>query len=276
MSDVLCAVCNEPWDTYHLRHDAPPWVAPLFYAGAGCEACEGIPPANVKEEETAAAMREKAAHSFVFSDNDAGEGEGLLMGAPRPAWRKPKAEMVWACSGDDCRAHIIRDPDWREGTPGAFVVRDMSYRDCREVEQATLAEAVYAATDDYDGRHCVACVREHTCSECSVWCDGGTMPDPTDPYNGRSGVCEDCYSRLESEAADESFPDAIRETARRLLKGAPAERVIDLVWDAARKGQVNAGGAYWDIEECFYRWWATPGEFRNWLADTARAIRRGA
>ena len=40
MSDILCAVCGEPWDAYGVQHgDMTPDEAARFLAGAGCPAC---------------------------------------------------------------------------------------------------------------------------------------------------------------------------------------------------------------------------------------------
>ena len=41
MSDILCAVCGEPWDAYGVYHgDMTPDEAERFLAGEGCPACE--------------------------------------------------------------------------------------------------------------------------------------------------------------------------------------------------------------------------------------------
>lgn len=40
MSDILCALCGEPWDAYGVRHgDMEPWEAKKFLAGQGCPSC---------------------------------------------------------------------------------------------------------------------------------------------------------------------------------------------------------------------------------------------
>ena len=41
MSDILCAVCGEPWDAYGVGHgDMTPEEAERFLAGVGCPVCE--------------------------------------------------------------------------------------------------------------------------------------------------------------------------------------------------------------------------------------------
>ncbi len=41
MSDILCAICGEPWDAYGVRNgDMTPAEARKFLAGRGCPSCE--------------------------------------------------------------------------------------------------------------------------------------------------------------------------------------------------------------------------------------------
>ena len=41
MSDILCAMCGEPWDAYGVSHgDMTSDEAARFLAGAGCPSCE--------------------------------------------------------------------------------------------------------------------------------------------------------------------------------------------------------------------------------------------
>ena len=40
MSDIVCAICGEPWDAYGVCHgDMSPDEAKLFLAGEGCPSC---------------------------------------------------------------------------------------------------------------------------------------------------------------------------------------------------------------------------------------------
>ena len=40
MSDILCSICDEPWDAYGVRHgDMTPDEAKMFLAGEGCPSC---------------------------------------------------------------------------------------------------------------------------------------------------------------------------------------------------------------------------------------------
>lgn len=43
MADIKCAICGEPWDSWHVRHDMIPWESELFRKGAGCPECGGEP-----------------------------------------------------------------------------------------------------------------------------------------------------------------------------------------------------------------------------------------
>ena len=40
MPDIHCALCGEPWDADHIRHELLPTDRSRFLAGAGCEACD--------------------------------------------------------------------------------------------------------------------------------------------------------------------------------------------------------------------------------------------
>lgn len=38
--DIKCALCGEPWDSYHIKNDMDPDDRKLFEAGKGCESCK--------------------------------------------------------------------------------------------------------------------------------------------------------------------------------------------------------------------------------------------
>ena len=41
MSDMVCAICGEPWDAYGVRHgDMTPAEARKFLSGQGCPSCQ--------------------------------------------------------------------------------------------------------------------------------------------------------------------------------------------------------------------------------------------
>lgn len=147
--DIKCVVCGEPWDYYHLRHDAPPWVWKLFQAGAGCEGCEGDPKCqkcgtpksehvehghcdhSPEEHErmgwscdTWPLERCGRCHEFQgwqptkVDDVENGDLDpGLCLSAwedflagKAPKWERPEPKVVWECDG--CHVQVVTNPDF--------------------------------------------------------------------------------------------------------------------------------------------------------------------
>jgi hypothetical protein len=66
MSDILCALCGEPWDAYGVRHgDMTPEEAAQFLAGRGCPACGFGAISSTRGDRLAAAESESE-----WSDDD--------------------------------------------------------------------------------------------------------------------------------------------------------------------------------------------------------------
>ena len=212
MSDIRCAVCGEAWDTYHLRHDAPAWVRPLFMSGAGCEACEGVPPDSQADDRDATAILTHIADRVTSpDDDDVDAGTGIdLSPRMRPKWSRPADVQAWDC--DSCSVRVMRDQDERDGHPAAFYVERMkstlTYHEDRvlgihkagEGRFSSLTEAL--DTISSNGSDCKLCVRK--CNECECC----TSSYELYPYPGEYGgpeLCMDCHGEQSYEMAIESF-----------------------------------------------------------------------
>src|SRR6266542_702522 len=113
MSDIHCAVCGEPWDSYGARHgDMAPWEYRLFRQGAGCPCCEGNAPAEHIDEHL---------RSVVMNDED--PDSFALLHAPdatRPKWARPPDQVLFECAG--CGARLERDIDLNNDAPADLAV----------------------------------------------------------------------------------------------------------------------------------------------------------
>jgi hypothetical protein len=207
MSDVLCRVCGEPWDTHHLRHDAPAWVNALVLAGAGCESCEGQAPEGSDPESIALESDTR----YVIdppTDGDPLEERPAVAGDKPPAWERPPDQLAWQCT--ECDVRIVRDSDEREGHESAYRVEGCTnyyaQRDLQITHGNDSAGDLETLRDQIsqDGQACRLC-RESCDGGCGCMVDkASAFPDPRDEYAKRY-FCEDCYSREESDAAIESF-----------------------------------------------------------------------
>jgi hypothetical protein len=213
MTDVFCRVCGEPWDVHHIRHDAPAWVAPLFFAGAGCESCEGNAPQGVNAEKVA----ELSDRNLVIDSPDDRDPLALrpaIAGDSPPPWKRPTDPLVWECEGGStpCKVRVYRDLDWEEGSDYAFQVRtgDLPYRSQmdlgihRDDQFPTLESALEKIS--LNGTHCLLCA--YKCRDCSrVLIEGEdfSAAPPDDPYTCNASLCEECFSSAEYELACESY-----------------------------------------------------------------------
>lgn len=211
MNDAICRVCGERWDTYHLRHDAPAWVAPLFFAGAGCESCEGVAPEGTDADRIA----EESDRNLVIDSPDDRDPLALrpaIAGDTVPAWKRPEDQIVWQCA--NCPTKIVRDADEREGADRAYCVEATGDYSARYYNERTLGidrENTFSNLDSardqisLNGTHCELCA--YQCRDCSqVIVEGedfaGECPDA--PYSNDS-LCEECFSRAEYESAIGSY-----------------------------------------------------------------------
>lgn len=205
MSDIRCAVCSEPWDTHHLRYDAPAWVRPLFMSGAGCESCEGQAPDSQADDRDMAPYLAHVADRITSPDDDDTTAGTDYHPRTRPEWKRPTDTLEWQCEG--CSVCIKRNHDRAEGKEGAFYVdgvknyyQERDLRIERDNEFSTLESAI--ETISHDGSSCSLCV--YLCRDCSTLVGEDPFPCPDDKYSN-SRLCEDCYSICEYECAIQSY-----------------------------------------------------------------------
>lgn len=137
MSDILCAVCGEPWEQYHLMHDEAPWVYYLFKKGAGCPSCEGVAPRGDDEETVFDHMKSVMMNS---EDPDSYELMSNFDREERPRWEEPKPKVLWTCDGCGVSAVISNEAPIDsvrailEGKPREHGGPDHSWDSCTDVD----------------------------------------------------------------------------------------------------------------------------------------------
>ena len=221
MSDSLCSVCCEPWDSYGVKHgDIAPWEAKLFSEGAGCPSCKGVAPAGCNLEDAA----EAHARSIIMGDDDGDEGIqalAVLDASVRPAWKRPENPVIWECAG--CGSQVCRDLD----VTGVEIVRPRPYESFRPyvsglvwnvvgqpsrldeahhpdewegLLQDTITEAKegsFAAPGDrkIDGKpYCTSCAE--FCDHCGDLTLSSEIQMPEGRYRRGEGVCGSCYDEI--------------------------------------------------------------------------------
>lgn len=213
MADIHCRVCGEPWEVYHLKHDAPAWVYSLVLAGAGCESCEGEAPQGADTD----AIAYRSDLSLVIDspiDTDPLQARNAMSGEAPPPWKRPEDPLVWECEGGStpCKVRVYRDLDWKEGSAYAFQVRtgDLPYNAQhnlgvhREDQFPTLESALEEIS--VNGTHCRLCAFKcRDCSQVLIEGESFSAPPPDDPYHSTDSLCEDCFSAAEFECALESY-----------------------------------------------------------------------
>lgn len=201
MSDILCAVCSEPWDQYGItRGDMTPWEAELFRKGAGCPCCEGIAPRGAE------AALEDHLRSVVMESEDPDSFTLLHRpDAARPKWERPEDEIVFSCTG--CDSQIKRDVDtgdlyWHTPTVDTYYHnRPGGYDWSTKLDELFKIE---------DKKYCPACAT--TCDDCSTpvfssnesctgvflvgdtYDPGASHCDPRSNYGGT--LCTDCLEKI--------------------------------------------------------------------------------
>ncbi|MDX1421566.1 MAG: hypothetical protein R3322_00410 [Kiloniellales bacterium] len=219
MSDMLCVVCNEPWDAYGARHgDMAKWEYELFRKGAGCPCCEGDRPEGLDESEAAEAALRQQIFEPTDDDEVAHGAMDALQGMKRPKWQRPEDPWLWRCDG--CETGVRRDLDDQETySEGA----NERYVDPCETEPPFLFEGK---------KYCGGCMR--VCRRCDdeIFAssqsatgtvlygdtyDPGASFLPDDCYLTEDLLCINCFEDWQSEAAaevdDEESSDNANETS---------------------------------------------------------------
>jgi hypothetical protein len=197
MSDVHCAVCGEPWDTYHLREDAPPWVLPLFRAGLGCESCEGVRPEGGDAGSAMEQHLRDRVLGVAFDDDVDPVGDAVnhvardLSPRRQPTrWQRPNDTVVWEC--ECCGIKRMHNVDFRGSEEDYFELTS-------EQRQMYHWDDPDDAPEAFGGKTC--------CSKCLTWCDEcgermlleDSVIDWENDVYGQKPMHEDCCSKRRDE-----------------------------------------------------------------------------
>lgn len=193
MADVLCKVCEEPWEVHNGTTDMLHWETELFLQGAGCSSCEGEDDRG--DLQVLADMKEKP--------------------AKRPDWEKPDPEPLWECDGCEVKAGWDTDTAPDDALNGELV-----WFGGLRVHYSSGIPREYGGHYSHDGPEETApfsalnSLGEY-CPGCADWCSecreevvlqghaaegldtedpGYSFPHPDD-YR-KSGVCYDCHCHL--------------------------------------------------------------------------------
>jgi hypothetical protein len=211
MSDILCRVCNEPWDIYGVSHgDMMKWEARLFNHGAGCPCCEGEQPEDLSDDEAL----ENFGRSLVYGSHDDPDSmmEALYRNKPM-AWTKPDPKSIVTCAG--CGVSVGLDPD-NEETPMWFGGEKVHYwsgfAGCYGAHHNHEEPDGYTNEEEWvkvnDEPYCPGCAT--VCDECykapifkrsdldpgDSYAVGASFPHPNDMTKA---VCVDCFELFPSE-----------------------------------------------------------------------------
>ena len=204
MSDILCAVCGEPWDAYGVHHgDMLAWEATLFKAGAGCPSCAGVAPDGIDADDVSLRSAESMAswddpHSFPHYNDAIGGTE-----RKRPAWEEPPRRVLWTCAG--CGASAVEPlrfslcepndaadngPEWDDKGERVHYAHGLAYRRGGPLDRH----------DPDDGpAHMIA--GQPYCDACATSCDGDS-DECSGSIFARSDLQGDAYD------AGASFPSS--------------------------------------------------------------------
>lgn len=51
MSDIMCIICNEPYDSYYVYYEMESSERKRFLKGKGCECCNGVHPEDIHDRD---------------------------------------------------------------------------------------------------------------------------------------------------------------------------------------------------------------------------------
>ena len=202
MSDILCAVCGEPYSEFL---DMLPWERDLFKQGAGCPCCAGVGPNTEAEQE---AIRLEHAKSVMMNSENPDDYPVLMSGgtAQRPPWVKPPDELLWTCEGCKVNARKAKGDDnyspgelyWQGGESVHWNRGFCSpYGGHAEHEDPTSTPRMLE-----NKPYCPGCLGE--CSDCSALVFLRSELDPGDPYAPGASfpsemhhhtICTNCHEK---------------------------------------------------------------------------------
>jgi hypothetical protein len=210
VSDIVCAVCGEPW---FEPLDMLDWQKKLFRQGAGCPCCEGQPPITKEERE----QNLEAHLTSVMMDSEEPEKYELLnnpemvripttravpkstsIGTPAIKWKRPEDKLLWTCAG--CKVEV------RSSLGDEYHKENELYWD--KGEKVHYHHGVAHAYGDYSDDESpstdfIVIDGKIYCPGCAMLCDncGGTFVfrrsdlNPGDPYEaGYSSPSKDGYT----------------------------------------------------------------------------------
>ena len=210
MSDIICAVCGEPYDEFL---DMLPWERDLFKQGAGCPCCEGVGP-NTE------AIRLEHAKSVMMNSENPDDYPVLMSGgtAQRPPWVKPPDELLWTCEG--CKVNVRKakgdddySPDelyWEGGERVHYYHGNpFAYGTLSQMHEDPTSTPLMLENKPY----CPGCLGE--CWDCKALVFLRTELDPGDPYEPGASfmsemhhhtICTNCH---ENESRDLANADVL-------------------------------------------------------------------
>ena len=216
--DLLCEVCNEPWDSYGVIHgDMAKWESKLFRHGAGCPCCEGDAPEGLAAED---ALYNAAKHA-LFEAPDYCEDTLFRVEFPskRPRWTRPEDPLVKECTC--CTLQLKRDVDdgelyWNPRV--SSLERRGNYDPSRGLGDATEdAFATWSGQEDVCEKcqiSCTDCMAELLDDDRDVYDEGRVFHQNHDCYM-REPLCMECWELREHNEAEEALAEKVGNVADR-------------------------------------------------------------
>jgi hypothetical protein len=229
VSDIICRVCGEPWDSYGVHHgDMTRWQAKLLLRGAGCACCEGISPYADRTPTERLAVADSPDPEDVLVEQHARSLGRAVMEVPE--WEQPDPELLWVCKG--CGVEVVQDPEtdfpagnldensngelaWSGGQRWHYQGGiSYSYGEAYGDSLPSVRPDILVGTDCY----CPGCVK--ACPDCGEAFIAGHsrleeefpsyLVDDDDFHRCRA-VCESCYFDWQNEQEEEQDFDADEE-----------------------------------------------------------------
>lgn len=213
MSDLLCFVCNEPWNSYGARHgDMHAWEYELFRKAAGCPSCEGVSSGNAEDKAY------NAAKQAVFDGSDDDQlTDNFIHTTNRPKWKRPENPVLWECEG--CRVKVVENLDLPDSDRPYELEwsfhKNTSWQVQRQYSDFPSENPPHEIEGD---AYCGVCVS--LCSDCEdtpvfnnggpdFYGPGGSVPTPQQSYYTNYRTCIDCYENHYAccEGCEESYPN---------------------------------------------------------------------